>query len=98
MSIYVASDTFKALQGNHNLLKRGKREPFEVHKMNRFIKTSRPKAALKKLTEKQRLLIRKKIEGYKESENRGIFTTAALTLLLTCGLILGTAELIKWLM
>ena len=88
--------SFKSINPNHMMLKRGKRAPYEVHKMNGFISTLSPKPIIRKLTRKERQRIRQKIKGYTKAEVRTIVKTSIITLTISASLLILFNQLWIW--
>ncbi len=94
MSNSISSGAFATFSANKAHLYSSYSNAFSIHQHNGFIKTTSPKSKIKKLTKAQTAAFKKKINHYKAMENRSILVSAAITLVVSAGVLILSSEFI----
>ena len=94
MSTSISSGAFATFSANNAHLYSSSRSAFAIHQNNNFIKAKSPKLKVTKLTTEQKEAIKLKLKSYAARENRSALVSAALTLVISAGVLILSSELL----
>lgn len=95
MSTSISSGAFSTFSANNAHLYSSSRNAFAIHQNNNFIKANSPKLQVNKLTTEQQKAIKTKLKSYGNRENRSALVSAALTLVISAGVLILSSELLS---